>query len=176
MNTTTIRSLFALLLLLVLPSTSSAQEKEANAIEIAGLNFEWDTSWKAKASPSMMSALNLMTVAEDQKEVLEAKFYYFKGGGGGVDANVKRWAGMFKDTPDQHEEELADGKVTLYTFKGTFMVGARGTEKVATPNYAMLVAIVSGEHGPVFVRMDGPVARLDALRDNFKEIVTTSFE
>jgi len=171
----TLHTLLATLLLLALPSSGSAQEKEVNALEIAGLKFAWDSTWKAKAAPSMMSALNLMTVAEEQKEVLEAKFYYFKGGGGGVDANVARWAGMFEGTPEKHEETLADGKVTLYTFKGTFMVGARGTAKVATPDYGMLVAIVNGDNGPVFVRIDGPVMRLDALRDSFKKIVTNPF-
>ena len=144
---------------------------------VGEFSFKAEAPWTESQNAGMMTSKVLAFPVKDSKP-LEAKFYFFSGGGGGVEANVKRWIGQFEPTPEVKQEELpfADGKVILLTATGTFLDGAMmSPTKTPHAGYTLLGAIVVGKDAPVFIKLTGPKADTDAAKDAFKKLVTSPF-
>lgn len=103
--------------------------------------------------------------------------------GGGVEANVARWAGQFKtaegkplaDEDKQIEEkQVAALTVHLVDLAGTFADQPRGPfgPSVDRPDYRMLAAIIPTEkHGTWFLKFYGPKALVDAEAERFAAMI-----
>ena len=95
----------------------------------------------------------------------EVGFFHFgPGAAGGVQANVQRWLGQFKEPTDKLKAKISDEtidgtKVTYVTAEGTFMKGPPfGGSKVPVPESGLLGAIIDGKQGAVFIKTTGPKA------------------
>mgnify|MGYP006908577226 CR=1 FL=1 len=143
---------------------------------VGNFNFNASDSWvKAPSSPMVKAALN-----HGKKNGPLLKFYHFgKGQGGGVKANLDRWKGQFKGaetkiTPE--EKTYGEQKVTIVTMTGTYMVGPPfGGNKVATPDYMLLGAIIPHASGDVFLKMTAPAADLKKVKADFEKLVASAF-
>jgi hypothetical protein len=105
----------------------------------------------------------------------------FTGGAGPVDANLKRWQGMFKDkegNPPNIESRQVKGEnvdVTRAETAGDYhpaqMPGRR--PEPDRPNARLLGAIITAERVTYYVRMVGPNRTMIKIRPDFDELLTT---
>ena len=151
----------------------SAQE----SFKVGNFTFQPGKSWVASETTSHMvkAALN-----HGEKDGPLLKFYHFgENQGGGVEANLERWKRQFENgeakvTPE--EKTFGDQKVTLVTMTGTYMVGPMmERNKVATPNFMLLGAIIPHPTGDVFLKMLGQEAELKKLKADFEKLVASAF-
>jgi hypothetical protein len=112
----------------------------------------------------------------------ELAVFVFPGGGGGVQANIDRWIGQFKQ-PDgsssEHKTEINkvisnDLPVTLVYTTGTYLSGSMGGgNSQELPGFAMIAAIVETSRDPWFFKAIGPQETIDAWRPAFKDFANT---
>ena len=101
----------------------------------------------------------------------ELVVYRFKGGAGGVQANMDRWKGQFTPPEGKTPDDIAKvgektvGALTLHTLDATGHYTAAMTpgaaEKHDNPDYRMLAVIVEGSGDPLFFKATGPAKTLD---------------
>ncbi|MFM7605709.1 MAG: hypothetical protein ACKO8Z_11005 [Prosthecobacter sp.] len=167
---------FALLFAL---ATSSLFAQESAVIDAGGLKFKYSTPWMLSDTPGMMRVATLLAKAEGSEKPLEAAFYVFPGGGGGVEANVNRWLGQFAAKPEYKKtEEIPVGgqKITLVTATGTFNDGPPMGAKTPKENYTLLGAIVPTPDGNnVFIKLTGPKDAILKLAESFRIMVVSPF-
>lgn len=94
---------------------------------------------------------------------------------GGVEQNVKRWAGQFGNAEPKTEQRTPNGlKVTVVEIKGTFasggMMGAPSTPK---EKYMLLGAVVDSGDRQHFFKMTGPEKTVTAAKKDFDKFVAS---
>jgi len=165
--------------LLALITLTSAVRAEDEKLEVAGLTFKFAAPWASVQSTGMFRAGTLAATVEGVEKPIEAVFYSFPGpgGGGDLEANVKRWLGQFQGTPESKREELDAGgkKITLVTATGTYNDGPPMGAKTPKENYTLIAAIVPTAESNIFVKLTGPKDAIAKLAENFKKIVTSPF-
>ncbi len=159
----------------------TAADEGEETIVLAGFTFKFAKPWKEKQVTSPMRAAELTYDHEDEKLAdLDLVFYHFPNQGGGTRANLDRWIGQFAGEPKVEEEDLEfDGtKVSILKAAGTFNEPSGGPfSGNSTPreNYTMLAAVVESKSGPVFLKLYGPDASVEAAKDAFKKLATSPF-
>jgi hypothetical protein len=97
--------------------------------------------------------------------------------GGGLDANIDRWAGQFGGTKDVKRTKVKAGSfdVTVVEIKGTFAGSGMPGAPAAGPkeHWALLGAIVEGVDPPYFFKMTGPEKSVAAARPDFDKLVAS---
>ncbi len=158
---------------------TSAVRAEEGKLEVNGLNFKFASPWAEIQSTGMFRAGTLAAKVEGAEKPVEAVFYSFPGAGGGgdVEANVKRWLGQFQGTPESKREELdaAGTKITLVTATGTYNDGPPMGAKTPRENYTLIAAIVPSGESNIFVKLTGPKDAIAKLAEEFKKIVLSPF-
>jgi hypothetical protein len=104
-----------------------------------------------------------------------AVFFFGRGQGGGVDANVQRWSGQFKEKPPARRTRQTVGGVALtrvdiagtYLNPGGGMMQSRGEK----PDYRLLGAIVEAPEGFLFFKLVGPTATVAAAEADFDSLL-----
>lgn len=146
-----------------------------DAFKVSEFTFTTPKDWKKEQPRSSMRKAQLSAPGNNGAKAGEVTFFYFgPSSGGGVQANVSRWFGQFKDRKNEKAEEKKVGgvKVTYVSTEGTFMSGPPfGGPKTPVPNSGLLGAIVEGAQGSVFVKMTGPLATVQAAAPAFKDMV-----
>lgn len=152
-----------------------AQKKPAG-FEVAGRNFKVPSEWQAEQPASRMRKAQYKVGGAEV-----VVFYFGKGQGGTVEANVARWLGQFKEPKEKlgtktRERKVAGAKITTVSAAGTYMSGPPFGAKVAKAGYAMRAAIIEYEGGPVFIKMTGPRDAVGQASDAFDKLVSSGFE
>ncbi len=166
---------------------SSAQSAPASAsggaITAAGLRFAPPAAWVAeKPSSSMRIAqLRIPSGKSGVEDGLVTVFHFGPGGGGGVDANLKRWAGQFKQEdgsdPMSHAKtaklESSGFQITTIELDGRYVTGPMSmeTRQYDEPGWALIGGIVEGNGGPWFFKGVGPKEVVTANRAAFLEML-----
>jgi hypothetical protein len=139
-----------------------------------------DIAWEAPAAWQSVPNANTMRKAtykiskvdgdsEDAELTVSAA-------GGGVDANIKRWAGQFGNAEPKTEPRTPNGlKVTVVEIKGTFasgggMMGGPTTQK---EKYMLLGAVVDGGGRQHFFKMTGPEKTVTRAKKDFDAFVAS---
>jgi hypothetical protein len=114
----------------------------------------------------------------------EMVVYRFKGGAGGVDANVSRWKGQFAppegksidDMTKTETMEVGDLKATLVDITGRYVAAVRpgAAETVDKPDHRMLAAIIEGSGDPFFFKATGPAKTLAVWAEPFTLMVKSA--
>lgn len=150
----------------------------ADPVGVAGLTFTPPEGFEAVEvrSPMRKAQFNVGD-GEAQGEIVF--FYFGPGGAGGVDSNVKRWFGQFKEGPDAigaktEKTKAGETPVTLVSAKGTFLSGPPRGPAVEKPGYALLGAIVEAKQGAIFVKFTGPAETVEANREAFRKMITSA--
>ena len=169
------RRLFTTLALLALTCTPVLAED--GKVEAGGLTFTFSDPWKMSPTAGMMRVATLLTTVEGVDKPVEAAFYFFPGGGGGVDANVQRWLGQFASTTESKTEEVDAGgtKITFVNASGTYNDGPPMGAKTPKENYTLLGAIVPTSDSNVFIKMTGPKDAVAKLAEGFKKMASSAF-
>jgi hypothetical protein len=173
-----LRHLWLSSLVLVLAAGARAADK-GEVVEIDGLKSAAPAGWKkGQPASNMQYAVFTLPHAEGDKEDATLTVYFFgTGGGGGVDANVKRWQGMFKAPAGEKSKvdkfKVGNVEVTAVDVQGTYLLrfppfdpNAKVTEK---PDYRLVGVVFESPKGPYFMRLVGPAKTVEKHKKAFDE-------
>lgn len=157
----------------LLAISAVAVAEETATVAVGSGTYEMPKTWvRLRAGGSSLgpiASFGIPTVVED-KDVppIKLNFYQFAGGGGGVEANIKRWEGMFvaEGLEKKRETVEANGiKITWIDLTGDY----RDKPFPASPEfqlrsgYRMLAAIVEiPDEDAYYIRTVGPKASMTA--------------
>ena len=168
---------FSILILVAGPPSSV----QAESFKGGGIGFESPKNWVAQKTTSAMRKAQFM-VKGKQGGTAEVVFFYFgPGGAGGVDANVNRWLGQFKEPPSKLNSKtdwskIGGIKVTYVSAEGTFLKGPPFGQKVPVPGSAMIGAIVEGKMGMVFIKTTGAKPTVTGITQDLKAMVAKALQ
>jgi hypothetical protein len=105
-------------------------------------------------------------------------FYFGKGQGGTVEANIGRWASQFS-TPDGRPAKPRVGKlkanglaVTTVELTGSYARGVgMGPQGAAKPDQTLLVAVIETPEGNITIQLHGARETVAAQRKGFDAMV-----
>ncbi len=161
----------------VVTAPTTAAPSKAAVSDIA-----WDVpaAWKTAPNASAMrKATYRVTKAAGDPDDAEMSVTQV---GGGIDANIDRWAGQFETKPGappqkakREEKTMGPLKVTVVELAGVFNGGGMPGMAAAGPKtgYALLAAIVEGTDPPYFFKLVGPEKTVKAARPDFDKLVSS---
>lgn len=141
------------------------------------LTFTAPAAWKARpAGSSMRVAEFVVPRAAGDPEDGEVVIFFFRGGGGSVDANIQRWLGQFQQPSGQAVKDggrstmtVGGLEITTVDVSGTYIAELRpgAAERHNKPNFRMRAAVVETPKGPYFVKFTGPAATVEQASPAF---------
>jgi hypothetical protein len=142
----------------------AADKKEGTRVKIDGLTSVTPPDWKDEKPRSMRLMQFRLPRAEGDKEDVELVIFFFgKGGGGGLEANVQRWKSMFippkgkkiDDVTKVDKLKAGNVDITAVEIHGTYK-GSGIDKKQPQPNYRMIKVYFDSKNGPYFFSLVGP--------------------
>lgn len=137
------------------------------------------SGWVSRAPASTMRLAEYTIAAPGGGTGAEVVVYFFgKGQGGNVEANLTRWKSQFSTSDGSPVPETitrdSSGAfpITFAEYRGTYArgIGAGSTEN-AKPGQALLAGIAETPRGTLFIQLFGPIARVAAERETFTKFV-----
>ncbi len=167
------------------PAEAKTGDEKTADLTAGSLTFKAGSPWVAKKTARMMSAGGYTIPGKDKAPGVEADFYHFggNGGGGDVDANIKRWQGQFEPndegalpTPKKEEVTMGDKKVLFVHLKGTYLSGSvMDAKRTPLPGYTMTGVIIQTDDGSIFIKVNGPDALMASTQADIKKLVASAF-
>lgn len=163
--------------------TNASGGAKGTVVELDGLKSTTPADWKEEkvTSKLRMAQFRLPRADGDPADAELVIFYFEKGGGGTVDANLKRWKDKFLAPSGKTADDIAKvekykvGSVNIIELdiKGTYLYknppfdpNAK-TEKRA--DYRMIGIIFESPNGPYFITLTGPARTIDQHHKAFAE-------
>jgi len=153
----------------------------ARADQAGGLTWTAPPEWKAQGERPMRAATYSIPAAKGDSEPAElAVFYFGESGGGGVDANIKRWIDQFQKADGTSvakdakvkKETIAGLPATTVDVRGTYIGGSMmGGSSSPKPGFRFLGAIVEGPGGNVFFKLTGPEKTVASAEKSFRKLL-----
>lgn len=154
------------------------------AAEAGGVQYDPPAGWASEPKPMRTANYRIPAAAGDRADGELAVHYFGPGQGGGVEANVRRWLGQFRQPDggpvapadaDRREEEVNGLKVTVLDVSGTYLFKPFPMAPQATPmaGYRMLAAIVEGPDAPIFFKLTAPAKTAGAAEPGFRKIIAS---
>jgi hypothetical protein len=164
------------------PGGQQAQETDGATAVASGVTWTVPSDWEIGPERTMRIATYLIGGSTSNTDC--AVFYFGPGQGGAVQANIDRWIGQFKQpdgSPSSEaaavaEREIAGLHVTTIDLSGTYTASMGGPMSGQTedrPKWRMLGAIVEAPNGPVFFKLTGPEATVDAATHDFQLMLSS---
>ena len=124
----------------------------------------------------MRAATYTVAAAAGDHEDAECVVYFFgKGQGGGVQANLDRWKGQFSQAsaPKLGKRTIHGLPVDTIDIAGSYagMAGPMGGAATPKPGYRMLGAIVENAEGNIFLKFAGPAKTVAANQSKFEQLL-----
>jgi hypothetical protein len=150
-------------------------EDKGTPTELDGLKSQVPASWKQKDGAGMR--VMQFTIPKEKGDEHDGEFIVFffgKGGGGGVDANITRWKGMITPPAGKKIDDIAkidkakigEIPVTILDMQGEYTHKTRPFDPndagEKRENYRMIGIIIESPNGPFFVRVTGPAKTIEA--------------
>jgi len=154
-------------------------------VDADGIVFKAPAAWKSSkpTEQRFRRAYLKINPVEGDADPAELVVTSMFGDGGGVDANVQRWEGMFKSdedgSPVKAATEVRRGKnideITLVDVGGHYVAAVRpgSPQRLDKPHYRLLGAIVPGKQGTFFLKLTGPEKTVKAIRPAFDELLAS---
>lgn len=120
------------------------------------LRWTAPSSWQASRPGSSMRLAEYLIPGAPEAGVLS--IFHFPNGGGGVDANLKRWIGQFTGGPEAKTAEKTVNGLTVHTVDaaGEYNPGMAGAGAPPKTNFRMLGAIIDINGGLFVFKLIGP--------------------
>jgi len=155
----------------------SAAARADEVVEIDGMKSKAPDSWKkgTPATAMQYAVFTLPKVEGDSEDASLTVYFFSPGGGGGVEANLTRWKGMFKAPAGEKAKvdkfKVGDVEVTTIDLSGTYLFKARPMDATAVekPDFRMISAIFASKNGPYFMRFVGPAKTVDKHKAEFDD-------
>ena len=153
------------------------KEVKTREVKVRDITLNVPETWKQITPTSRFRAGQFAIPAVDgDKEAAELVIFTFGGGGGGVDANVKRWTGQFQAKGRKTKTTTGKsrlGEYVLVDLTGTYNkpIGPPVQRKTkATPGSRMLGVILAIEKkGNYFLKLTGPEKTVTAATKAFRK-------
>jgi hypothetical protein len=147
-------------------------------VTIDGLTSTAPASWKEGPSTQMRFKQFTIPAAPGDKHDAELVVFFFGAGqGGGTDANLTRWKGMFEPPAGKKIEDVAKTEtikvsgvdVTLLDIKGTykFKPMPMAPQEELRPDHRMIGVVFASPQGPYFMRFVGPEKTIAKNKKDF---------
>lgn len=144
------------------------------------LQYQVPSGWQEEQPTSSMRTAQF-SLAGDNLEELDIYMVFLPGGAGGVQANLARWHGQFKNVEEDSVEQFNLGNLPITTMyaAGTFlkslapMMMAPNAPKKELANYAIFAAIAETKEGSWFFKAVGPKEAVDSQKANFDRFVNS---
>ena len=151
------------IVLLVVPSMLGAAEK-TKTVTAKDIKLTVPTTWKqGEVTNRLRTAQFEIPAVEGDKDAAELVVYFFGGAGGGVDANLQRWAGQFQPAGKKqqiYQGKSKQGEYYLIDITGVYNkpIGPPVQRMTnPTPGYQMLgVVLLVKDKGNYFLKLTGP--------------------
>lgn len=147
------------------------------------LVFEPAPDWVVETPTSQMrrAQYRLPRSAGDAEDGECVVYFFGEMGGGGVEANLARWASQFEQ-PDgrdsmavlvRSERQVAGMPVHEAQLAGTYVAETMpgSGERVNKPGFALRVAIIESDHGSYYVKLVGPAATVARHDGAFRDFI-----
>lgn len=159
---------------------SAALAADETAVTIRDITLKVPAEWKQEA-PSNRMRLSQFVIPGADKDAGSAELVVsaFGGGGGGVDANLKRWIGEFE--AEGRQSKVFTGKCPQGTYYLTDLTGtynkrvgpifAGKTTPVPGTRALGVILQVEGKEDNYFLKLTGPEATVTAAADAFRKSI-----
>jgi len=150
------------------------------AESVAGLKWTAPAGWKNLGSQTMRAATYSVPPAAGDKESSECVVYFFgKGQGGTIEANMERWKSQFQSsdgkpaTAKTGQRTVNGLAVTTIDVSGAYsgMGGPLAQSKSTLPGYRLLGAILVNPGGNIFLKFTGPGKTVTANQQKFEQLL-----
>jgi hypothetical protein len=160
---------FAVLLTGAIPAASPAQ----GTVTLLEYQAAVPAGWTAAPSSSSMRLAQYTISGSGGSTGAEVVVYYFgKGQGGNVEANLQRWKSQFSmpDGSPAYENVTHDSTsafpITVAEYRGTYARGiGAGDAAAAKPGQSLIAVIAETAHGTLFFQLFGATAAVTPQRD-----------
>lgn len=156
--------------------------KKDGTVELAGLRSTAPADWKPvqAAGPNRVYQFKVQG-EKDEKPADLFVFYFGPGGGGGTQANVDRWKGLFTppegktidDVTKVERFKVGESEVLTLDVHGTYKFKARpfdpNAKEELLPDSRMIAVIFETAKGPYYVRFVGPAKTVGAHQKEFAD-------
>jgi hypothetical protein len=167
-------------------ATQTSAGDKGTAVDLGGLKSTAPASWKSQEiNKKIFGNFRIyqfaLPKAEGDKEDAELVVSYLAGGGGGTEANIKRWKdGMaapagknIDDVTKVTEFKVGDVPITYVEISGTYLYKfppASPNAKV-TPkeNFRFIGVVFDSKDGPFFIKLAGPARTVEQCKKGFDE-------
>ncbi|MFI5243952.1 MAG: hypothetical protein ACHQQR_01920 [Gemmatimonadales bacterium] len=164
-----------LLLACAFASASTAQ----GTVSLLEYQAAVPAGWTPAPPSSSMRLAQYTISAPDGSAAAEVVVYYFgKGQGGNVEANLRRWKGQFSmpDGSPAYENVTRDSTgafpVTVAEYRGTYARGiGAGDEAAAKPGQSLVAVIAETPRGTLFFQLFGATAAVTPQREVLVRLV-----
>ena len=158
-----------------------SSERATTEVRIGSSSYLIPKAWKTQKPRSRfrVAQFTIPLTKGDNGTAELIVFYFGKGGGGGIEDNLKRWSGMFQDKERKDKRadfETGSIRITTLDIVGTYKYKpAPFIQKVTLrEEHRMLTAIVATPgDGPYFFRMVGPKKTITSQFKNWKKMLTS---
>lgn len=168
----------ALLIAALAVSVIGVSAEETKSIKLEGITLKAPESWKQQPPANRLRLAQFaIPAAEGDKEPAELVISFFRGDGGGVDPNLKRWNDQF--TAEGRKITITKGASPqggyfFHDVTGTYLKSEGGGpfapgKQTPTPGYRSLSVILQvPDEGNYFLRLTGPAKTVSAVADAFR--------
>ncbi len=163
------------------PARLSQDKKEeapaAKETKIEDITLKIPATWKQEPPANKLRLAQFkIPAAEGDEHPTELVISSFPGGGGGVDANLKRWVGQFSAEGRKVKITAGDcpqGKYYFSDVSGTyeFTAGgpfAGGKKELRSKHRSLSVVLVTAKNEVYFLRLTGTDKAVTAAADGFR--------
>ena len=146
-----------------------------------GLSYTIPDHWIEENPSSAMRKAQFRLPGVDGAGDAELAVFVFPGGGGGIQANINRWIGQFKQPDGSNSMDKAEIKkiesnglpINIVYVTGTYNPMTMGGSTTELKNYAMIAAIVETSTDPWFFKTVGPEVTINHWRQDFEKFTRT---
>lgn len=158
------------------PSEPSAAKSGAGeALPLPGATVDRPNGWTF-GQPSSSMRLAEAEIPGPAGPAVLTVFFFGAGGGGGVDANLQRWAGQMEMDPGAEAQrngfDVNGYTVSTIEVEGTLLpsrMGGGPTEPA--PGSKLMGAVIEGPGGPWFFKVTGPKDTVSAAAPAFDQML-----
>lgn len=156
-----------------------AAEDKGTVVEFAGMKATTPADWKEETPSNTMRIYQFkLPKADGDKQDAELALFFFKGGSGSLEQNLKRQTAKFQpaDGKDKVEEKTEKIKVggadaTLQDVSGTFIKKPFPMAQTGTPmhGYRQLYVVFETKDGQYYMTLLGPDKTVEKHKKGFED-------
>ena len=164
----------------------SCSKKSQQPLDLGPVTLQAPAEWTSTPPTTMMRKAQFsLPRVEGDSEDGELVVYYFRGEGGSVEANLRRWSDQFAQpdsTPSSEKAKTAtstvdDMPLTTMDLSGTYVAPVTPmdpTNRHNKPDFRMLAAVLETSEGPYFFKLVGPEKTIEKWADAYWEFVKSA--